>query len=168
MPEKEHWKIQREIRKEEIQYVVDWSPWGTMDRWVINRRVPSEAGLFQLWVKEGKNFTLLLTEPTYYGGLRNSLREVIDEMAPSGGRLRKIIDGRECFFRFTTCLSRDQLTELKDWFAAGGGTENDGMEILVNEREDLRKFPPPPPDVKAAERKELKDSDFGPPLPYRK
>ena len=162
---KETWKIQREVHNEDVFYIVDWSPWGAMDRWVINRLVPSEAGLFQLWVKDSRNFGLLVTEPTYYGGLRNSLREVIDELAPSGGRLRKMIGGRECLFRFSTCASKDQLMELKDWFADGGGTDSDGREILVNEREDLRRFPAPPPDVQAADREELKDSDFGPKLP---
>ncbi len=165
MQPKDRWEIQRELRGDDVLYIVDWSPWGSMDRWVINRRIPSEAGLFQLWIKESKNFALLLTEPTYYGGLRNSLREVIDEMAPSGNRLRKIIAERECLFRFSTCLSLDQLIELKDWFSDGGGQDSEGRDILVNERDDLRRFPAPPPDVKAAERKELKDSDFGPLLP---
>ncbi len=162
MQPKDRWEIQRELRGDDVLYIVDWSPWGSMDRWVINRRIPSEAGLFQLWIKESKNFALLLTEPTYYGGLRNSLREVIDEMAPSGNRLRKIIAGRECLFRFSTCLSRDQLIELKEWFSDGGAEDSEGRDILVNERDDLRRFPAPPPDVEAAERKELKDSDFGP------
>ena len=162
---KDSWKTQKDIRGDQVMYVIDWSPWGTMDRWIINRRVPSEAGLFQLWVKEGKNFALLVTEPTYYGGLRNSLREIIDEMAPSGARLRDMIADRECLFRFTVNPSRDQLKELSDWFVSGGGVDEEGRDILVNEREDLRRFPLPPPDVKAAARDGLKDSDFGPVIP---
>ncbi len=151
--------------QDQTQYTVDWSPWGSMDRWVINRRVPSEAGLFQLWLREGRNFYLKLTEPTYYGGLRNSLREVIDELAPSGGRLRKMIRGRECRFRFTVCPVRDYLQELKAWFDNGGHIDEDGNEVLVFEREDFRVFPAPPPDIRIIEREGFKDADFGPSLP---
>ncbi|PIE04799.1 MAG: hypothetical protein CSA76_02340 [Spirochaetales bacterium] len=163
---KDRWEIHREIHQDEVQYTVDWSPWGSMDRWVINRMVPSEAGLFQLWLREDKNFFLRVTEPTYFGGLRNSLREVIDELAPSGRRLRLMLEGRECRFRFSVTPVREYLEELKEWFDKGGGGLNeDGLEILVHESEDFRLFPAPPPDVKFIERKEFKDSDFGPPLP---
>jgi hypothetical protein len=76
-----------------------------------------------------------------------------------------MIADRECLFRFTVNPSRDQLKELNDWFAAGGGVDEEDREILVHEREDLRRFPLPPPDVKTVEREGMKDSDFGPVIP---
>ncbi|MCK5249199.1 MAG: hypothetical protein KAJ98_04495, partial [Spirochaetaceae bacterium] len=94
----DRWDIRREILDDAVNYTVRWSPWGSMDRWVINRLVPSEAGIFQLWTMEGRGLLLLITEPTYYGGVRNSLREIIDDMAPSGERLRNLINERECWF----------------------------------------------------------------------
>ena len=137
-----------------------------MDRWIINRIVPSEAGMFQLWVREGRGLVLIATEPTYYGGLRNTLREVIDELAPSGARLRKIIDDRECWFRFSVCPVKEFLQDLKRWFGEGDIAVGDGdREILVNEKEEERKFPQPPPDIEAAGRERMKDADFGPKLP---
>lgn len=137
-----------------------------MDRWVINRLVPSESGMLQLWVREGRSMELLLTESTYYGGLRNTLREVIDELAPSGNRLRKLINGRECWFRFSVCPVMEYLQDLKTWFGKGDiATGIDDLEILVNEKEELRKFPPPPPDIEQTGRRRMKDSDFGPKMP---
>ncbi len=140
-----------------------------MDRWVINRLVPSEAGMLQLWVMEGRSMELLVTEPTYYGGLRNTLREVIDELAPSGNRLRKLIDGRECWFRFSLCPVKEYLQDLKKWFGEGEiATDKDDLEILVNEKEELRKFPLPPPDIQQSGRRRMNDSDFGPKMPEPK
>lgn len=137
-----------------------------MDRWVINRIVPSEAGLFQLWVVEGRGLVLSTTEPTYYGGLRNSLREVIDDLAPSGNRLRAVINNRECWFRFSISPVRDYLENVKTWFnEPDGALDEDDREILVHEIEELRRFPPAPPDVKFVSRERMKDSDFGPPMP---
>jgi len=163
-----HWTIRREVRSAEIHYTVAWSPWGDMDRWVINRLVPSEAGLFQLWVSEGRGMVLLETEPTYYGGLRNSLREIIDELAPAGERLRKRIDGRECRFRFSVTPFRTYLEDLKQWFGGPGEAwDDDDREILVNEIESMKLFPPSPPDVAVKVRERLKDVDFVPPLPRK-
>ncbi len=160
------WNIQQEIRGEEVNFTVRWSPWGSMDRWVINRLVPSEAGLFQLWAIEGRGLVLITTEQTYYGGLRNTLREVIDEMAPSGQNLRNLILERECWFRFSTSPSREQLQSLKRWFDDGDGARDEKKrEIFVQEIEDLKRFPPPPPDVKFISRGRMKDSEFGPPMP---
>lgn len=162
----ENWDIHHEIRGEEVNFTLKWSPWGSMDRWVINRLVPSEAGMFQLWVIEGRGLVLITTEQTYYGGIRNTLREVIDEMAPPGKRLRTLINGRECWFRFSISPIREHLQNLKTWFDEGDGAiDEEKREIFVHEIEAFRKFPPPPPDVKFATRGKMKDSDFGPAMP---
>jgi len=162
----ERWDIIQEPLPEYVHYTVRWSPWGLMDRWVINRLVPSEAGIFQLWVKKRKSLVLLTTEPTYYGGLRNTLREAIDELAHSGERLRDMIADRECWFRFSVTPFREHLENLKDWFGRGEEAyDTQHREILVREVEQWSKFPPPPPDIKTITRERLKDSDFGPPMP---
>jgi len=162
----DNWNILHEIHEEEIFFTLRWSPWGSMDRWVINRIIPSEAGLFQLWTMEGRGLVLAATEQTYYGGLRNTLREVIDEMAPSGKPLRTVINGRECWFRFCISPIREHLQSLKTWFDNGEGSlDKDNREIFVHEIEVFKRFPPPPPDVKFSSRNKMKDSDFGPSMP---
>jgi hypothetical protein len=162
----ERWDIRRAIQDDVLNYTVKWSPWGSMDRWIINRIVPSEAGLFQLWALDGRGLVLLTTEPTYYGGLRNSLREAIDDLAPSCNRLRKIINDRECWFRFSISSVREYLENLKTWYSQKDGAfDDDNREIFVNEIETMKKFPPVPPDVKIISRERMKDSDFGPPMP---
>jgi hypothetical protein len=165
----DRWEIVRETGPGIVNYTVRWSPWGSMDRWVINRRVPSEAGLFQLWVMEGRGLSLLTTELTYYGGLRNTLREMIDELAPSGERHRKLIAGRECWFRYSLTPFREYLDNLESWFGRGDiALDDEKREILVHEVDSPRKFPLPPPDIKFITRKRMKDSDFGPPMPTPK
>jgi hypothetical protein len=137
-----------------------------MDRWVINRIVPSEAGLFQIWVKEGSGLSLVATELSFYGGLRNTLRETIDRMAPSGTRLRKLINGRESWFRFSISPAREYLEDLSTWFKEKDGFINkDGKPVMVFEKEVYRKFPSPPEDIQAKARKRLSEGTFTPPLP---
>ena len=145
-------------------YTVEWSPWGLMDRWIISRRVPSESGLFQLWVKDRSGIVLLTTEAAYYGGIRHTLRETIDELAPAGKRLRDLIDGRECWFRFSVSPSKKYLRELLSWFRERK-SDIEENEILVFEKESESKFTNPPEDLVSSGRKRMRDADFGPKLP---
>ena len=158
------WYIHREELAYALYYTVHWSPWGSMDRWVINRLIPSEAGIFQLWVLKGRSLLPLTTEPAYFGGVRNSLREIIDNLAPAGERLRKLISGRECWFRFSISSFREYLEDMKLWFSRKP-YDGESREIYVREVEEFKKFPTAPPDIQLSSRKRLKDSSFGPPMP---
>ena len=158
------WTIDVNKRKETAEFTLRWSPWGSMDKWVINRIVPSEAGLFQLWVSEGRGLALLTTQSAFYGGLRNTLREIIDELAPPGRPMRKLIAERECWFRFSTTPVHSHLQRLEAWFGSGSVHDEENREVLVNELEDLRRFPLPPPDIVITGRERMNDADFGYPL----
>ena len=160
------WCIRKKESSEGLKYTVSWSPWGAMDRWVVNRMVPSEAGIFQLWVHRKRELVPLITEMNYYGGLRNTLREVLDDMAPAGGRLREKIGGRECWFRYSTCPILDDLQNLQNWYtAAHGCTDSDENEILVQEIDNMKKFTVPPEDQLLEEKKRMSDYQYGPPMP---
>jgi len=154
------WEILREELSDAVLYTIHWSPWGLMDRWVINRLVPSEAGMFQLWSLKGRNLLLLATEPAYFGGLRSNLREIIDNLAPAGERMRKRIKDQECWFRFSISSVRKYLEE--SWFSPKT-YDNEEREIRVREVEEFKKFPIPPPDIRLSSGR--RDSGFGPSIP---
>lgn len=165
----ESWRVICLEQAEEIHFTIQWSPWGSMDKWVINRIVPSEAGVFQLWVKRGRGVVLLHTETTYYGGLRNSLRETIDELAPSGRRLRDLIGKRETWFRFSTLASQKHLKVLEEWFRHPEKRNSmDSREVLIQEIETMKKFPLPPPDIQVSERNKMSIAEFGPRMPEQR
>lgn len=140
-------------------YTVPWSPYGLMDRIVIHNRVPAESGIYQIWVKEGSGVSLLTTETAFYGGLRSSLREIIDEMAPAGKSLRDRIGEREAWFRYAISPSRRLLRVVKSWYE---GDRIEGIDIY--EIDSPGRFRLPPEDVGDEEAKRLKESDYGPPL----
>ncbi len=151
---------------DEVHFKIQWSPWGVMSKWVINWIVPSESGIFQFWVKKGRGIELLHTETTYYGGLRNTLREVIDLMAPSGSRLREIIGNREIWFRYSILASRSQLELLQEWYnQTRNDPISDSREIYLKELETLKRFPLPPPDIVINEGKRMADQEFGAIIP---
>jgi len=153
------WNIHREELSYALNYTIHWSPWGLMDRWVINRLVPSEAGIFQLWTLERRSLLPLTTEPAYFGGLRSRLREITDNLAPAGERMRETIDGRECWFRFSIASARKYLEDLMSWFSRGIHEDRE-LEICVREIEEFKKFPAPPPDIQLSF--ERRDSLFIP------
>ncbi|RLW69173.1 MAG: hypothetical protein B6D68_02440 [spirochete symbiont of Stewartia floridana] len=160
------WKISYQEFGDETQYSVHWSPWGTMHKWVINRIVPAESGLLQLWVEAGRRAEPLLTQSAYYSGLRSLLREVIDLMAPSGSHIRELIGGREAWFRYSTMPFRQHLQVLEKWFNNPQAFINEGDHVIsVREEETMKKFPLPPPDIQFSEKKVLETTGFGPPLP---
>lgn len=165
------WNINCEEMDSELHFTIRWSPWGLMDKWVIIRRVPSEAGLFQIWVKKQSGLVLAASEWAYFGGLRNTLREIIDEMAPSGERLRAIIRNENAWFRFSTSSSKEHLILLQHCFKdKDNAFDDEGRSILIKEVDDYRKYTLPPSDIHMADRSRLQDADFGPPMPkaYRR
>ncbi|MCG8453142.1 MAG: hypothetical protein MI717_08180 [Spirochaetales bacterium] len=162
----DRWDITWESDSASIQFLLRWSPWGLMDPWVVTRRIPSEAGIFQIWTKDAhKGLTLLLTETAYYGGLRHVLREALDPLAPAGMRFREQMGEKECWFRYCLCSSHQRLMQVRDWFGKGKeAVDEDGRTILVAQRDVMRRFPIPPPDVVTRHPPSV-DEEYGPVLP---
>lgn len=163
----ERWKTTKEIFQGELQFTLGWSPWGLMDKWVINRRIPSEAGLFQIWIQDKRGFSLLISELAYFGGLRNTLHEAVDEAAFAGKPLRDKIGERQAWFRFSTLNSQKDLRLILKWLKnteiRNDIVDHQGRPVLVNEVDDYRIFRLPPPDIRKRNLKN--DSDFGPAIP---
>ena len=60
-------------------YTVKWSPFIRLDKWKIRSMIPSEAGIFQFFSNKGGSLTLLSTHQAFYGGLRATFLEILDE-----------------------------------------------------------------------------------------
>ena len=127
-----------EIRSEEelVQYLVWWSPYYKMDRFVIRQVVPSEGGILQIYCKRNRLLHLIVTDIAFYGGLRNTLLEVLDPLSPRDIPYKKVVNLEPSFVRYSISPSRIILQNLLHFYT-GAETEEE-REITVAERDSLK------------------------------
>ncbi len=124
----------KELRGKEARYVIPWSPYIEMDRYLLHGIVPSEGGLLQVFVNMRGQLFHLMTELCYYGGLRNRSRELIDPLYVGKIPHKKIIQGHQCFMRYCLFTSMPDMEDIMYYFE---GSEPSGRyeEIYVDEKE---------------------------------
>jgi hypothetical protein len=123
-------------------FTVSWSPYILMDRFVIHGIVPSEGGIFQVFLKNEKKLELIMVERAFYGGLRNRIRELIDPLYMGYNPFRKEIQEDECYVRYSLVRLQDDMDDLMHFYT---GKEATGryLDIMVDEKEifQIRKDP---------------------------
>ena len=66
-----------------VYITIAWSPLTRLTKDIINRRIPSVPGVFEILVDDGgRQLELIGRARAYYGGLRNTLRGMIDTISP--------------------------------------------------------------------------------------
>lgn len=123
--------------KKDLRYTVRWSPYYRMEKYIIRNHIPAEGGVFQVYRKEGHGLSLLITDFAFYGGLRGTLRELIDPLCPRKYPMRDTMMKDECYVRYAiTSLQRD-MEYVKAFLVHGEAVLEEGEEIFVNEVDNL-------------------------------
>ncbi|MFP4378564.1 MAG: hypothetical protein ACLFP4_16090 [Spirochaetales bacterium] len=107
-------------------FTVWWSPLFRLVKDTIIRRIPSEAGIFEIYRDEGEREpTLIGRARAYYGGLRNTLRGMIDESMPYplNGELLDL--SRKHYVRYALLGSYDDMDDVLFFFANRGVIDNE-------------------------------------------
>jgi len=101
----------------EIYYFVQWSPLSKADRHEIVAKVPSLAGVFEIyWMDEKKRLRLFVLGKTDYGGLRSELRRITDpELCRGDEEAKKILEEKEIWYRYATTNSSNVMADV-NWF----------------------------------------------------
>jgi len=118
--------------KDMTRYTLPWSPYYKMDRFVINNHIPAEAGIYQIFIKRLNHLEELLTERAYYGGLRGTLREVMDPLSPREFPYKEQIMEGPCFCRFVICPHQNVLDRVMKYL---NGTAGDAVKYEVTEKD---------------------------------
>ncbi len=127
------WGIDRQITDGRLFYTVRWSPWGPMDKDLVNKRVPAESGIYQLYRRDGRGLTLAGSRLCWYGGIRHSLRELMDPLAPGSDDLKPLAMERDkAFFRYVLSSSMRDLENVMAWLT-GSDPRDEEIPILVDE-----------------------------------
>ncbi|MDC7241969.1 MAG: hypothetical protein PQJ50_16560 [Spirochaetales bacterium] len=116
------------------RFTLNWSPFVEMDRYLIHGIVPSEGGIFQVFVNDRGGLRLIHTEMSHYGGLRNRVRELIDPLYMGHNPIKKTVEDQQCFVRFSVFISIGDMQDVMNYLT---GSEDSGRydEVLVFEKE---------------------------------
>ncbi|MDR0442004.1 MAG: hypothetical protein LBH44_01195 [Treponema sp.] len=116
-------------KKGDIHYFVNWSPLALADRWEINAKVPSVAGIFEMyWMDDHKHLRMFNLGQTHYGGLRSELRRLTDPDLCEDVKKRNILEEKEIWYRYVPCNSADIMTDVIWFFMSTYFPENPGVK----------------------------------------
>ena len=128
-------------KDKEAHYSVKWSPLSLADRWTINAKVPSVAGIYEIyWMDDHEHLRMLSVGQTHYGGLRTEIRRLTDPELTKDASLRQILEDKEIWFRYAPCNSSAMMLDVVWFFRRTYFPENPGVshsdrfeKIFMNE-----------------------------------
>lgn len=129
--------IIKEKQGVQAYFTISWSPFVRLDKKRIRALIPAEAGIFQFFSRKGSSLELIGTYKTYYGGLRATFLEILDEDCqvafPDKVRLRE----EETYLRYSVSSSRDDLNDVIHHFTGSEPSERN-LEIMVEEKDCMK------------------------------
>ena len=135
--------ITAQEKKGNIYYFVNWSPLALADRWEINAKVPSVAGVFEIyWMDEYNHLRIFAVAQTHYGGLRSELRRLTDPELTIDPNIKKTLEEKEIWYRYAPSNSSAAMSDvvwffMKTYFPKNPGVEHSGryQNIFIAESE---------------------------------
>jgi hypothetical protein len=108
--------LSRVVKKGEAYYTLVWSPLKKADKYEITLKVPSVAGLFELYkMDKQKKLNLLAVTHAWYGGLRSQLRTAVDPELTNDPVKRAELEDAELYYRYAPSNSLDDILDVV-WF----------------------------------------------------
>jgi hypothetical protein len=118
--------VDKRTREADAYFTVWWSPLLPLDKRVVRGQIPSLPGVFEIYRDEGKRAVQLVGRArAYYGGLRNTLRGLIDTISPYPLNGTILDLGMRHFVRYAVVESPDDMDDILYFFAARTGEEDD-------------------------------------------
>jgi hypothetical protein len=116
-------------KQENVYFNVQWSPLSLAERWTINSKVPSVAGVYEIyWMDEHNHLRMMSVGKTHYGGLRSEIRRLTDPELITDQKTRKILEDKEIWFRYVPSNSINDMTDVVWFFRSTYFPENPGVE----------------------------------------
>lgn len=105
--------IEKKTRKKNVYFTISWSDFLPMEKHLINNKVPSIAGIFEVYYLDtNKTLRFIGRDRAYYGGLRNTLRQISDPALPSVVAMEAVPTDRPLYFRYSHVESQDDMDDL--------------------------------------------------------
>jgi hypothetical protein len=116
-------------KEDNVYFNVQWSPLCLAERWTINSKVPSVAGVYEIyWMDEHNHLRMMTVGKTHYGVLRSELRRLTDPELVTDSKTRQTLENEEIWFRYVPSNSIDDMTDVVWFFRSTYFPENPGVE----------------------------------------
>ncbi|TFG63790.1 MAG: hypothetical protein E4H36_04725 [Spirochaetales bacterium] len=111
-------KIKRETDDTNVYYTVTWSRLMKVDKYDIINKVPSMAGMMELYfMDEKKKLVKFHFCRTWLSGIRATLRMITDPDLITNEDQKKILREKECYFRYSVSDSDGDMQDLLFFFS---------------------------------------------------
>ncbi len=108
--------MRKDVRKNNVYYGIAWSPWYPYDKYEAMKILPELAGIIELGDIHGDGMRSLMMIGCWRDGLRVELRKFLDPLTPTLTHLRKEIENRDFFYRFTVIDTNPQdMRDILFW-----------------------------------------------------
>jgi hypothetical protein len=110
--------VKKQVKRTSAYFTVSWSHIKKSDKYDIVKSVPSEAGIYELYyMDEKEKLCLFHVGKSWYGGLRNELRERTDVELEKDPKRHAVLDEHDTYYRWSLISSSDDMADLL-WFFA--------------------------------------------------
>ncbi len=117
--------IHSRVKEGSVYITIKWSPLTRLTKEIINRRIPSMPGVFEILVDDGgRQPELIGRARAYYGGLRNTLRGMIDTISPYAINGLLLDRTKPHYARYALIESQDDMDDVLYYYAAREGRED--------------------------------------------
>lgn len=118
--------VDKRTRNDSAYFTVWWSPLVPLTRSVIHGRIPSLPGVFEVYCDEGGRTPELVGRArAYYGGLRNTLRGLIDSISPYPLNGEILDRSRPHYTRYAITSSSDDMDDILFFYASRTSAEDE-------------------------------------------
>jgi hypothetical protein len=112
-------RITKLVEVADAYYTVFWSRLQKADRYEIITKVPSVAGIFELYFQDKhKQLNLFHIAKAWYGGLRTALRKATDPELEEDKTKKDILENHDTYYRYTVIPSYADMSDILYFFAA--------------------------------------------------
>jgi hypothetical protein len=121
--------VEKLTRRDSAYFAIYWSRLVALDKDTVRRRVPSEPGIYEVYeYRGGPTAELVGRSRAYYGGLRNTLRGLIDPVSPYPLNGELLPEGRTFLARYAITGSSDDMDDILYFFAGRDEMEDPEQE----------------------------------------
>ena len=118
--------VTKQVKDQNAYFTVRWSRVLPADKRLINEKVPSVGGIFELYAVDKNNtLNLIGRGRAYYGGIRNTLRDFIDPLFPRTLGGTRVPHDAKLAFRYSCTASHEDMSDVLFFFAARAPRRHD-------------------------------------------
>jgi hypothetical protein len=121
--------VEKLTRKDSAYFSIYWSRLFLLEKNNVRTKIPSEPGIFEVYrYSGGRTADLVGRSRAYYGGLRNTLRGLIDPVSPYPLNGELLPTGEQHLARYSILESSDDMDDILFFFAGRDELEDPDQE----------------------------------------